>query len=160
SEVEPRLSGGLCLASDNSPSLCVVAGPSDEIAAFESLLSSEGVACRPLVTSHAFHSSMMDPVAEPFLEIVRAIQLNPPKRRFISTATGTWITPDQATDPHYWARHMRNPVRFSSGIQTLLKEEGPLVLIEVGPRLVLSTLVGQQPFDRNRVSCEIGRAHV
>ncbi len=152
-EVEPRLSGGLCVASDNSPSLCVVAGPSDEIAAFESLLSSEGVACRPLVTSHAFHSSMMDPVTEPFLELVRGIRLNAPKKRFISTATGTWITPEQATEPSYWARHMRQPVRFSSGIQTLLEEEGPLVFIEVGPRLVLSTLVGQQQFDRSRVAC-------
>jgi acyl transferase domain-containing protein len=152
-EVEPRLTGGLCMASDNSPSLCVVAGPSDEIAAFENLLTSEGVACRLLVTSHAFHSSMMDPVAEPFLQVVRGIKLNAPQSRFISTATGTWITPEEATDPHYWARHMRQPVRFSSGIQTLLQEAGPLVFVEVGPRLVLSTLVGQQTFDRNRVAC-------
>ncbi len=31
----------------------------------------------------------------------------PPRLPYISNVTGTWITPGQATDPEYWARHLR-----------------------------------------------------
>lgn len=151
--IEPRLTGGLCIASDNAPNLCVVAGPSGEIESFEALLTSEDVPCRPLVTSHAFHSSMMDPVTEPFLKLLSEVKLHAPTMRFVSTATGTWITDAEATDPNYWAGHLRKPVKYSGGIKTLLEEEGPLILIEAGPRLVLSTLTQQQELDRERVTC-------
>ena len=65
-ELRSRLNGKLSLAAVNAPSLCVVAGPFDALDEFEKQLSQDGIACRRLVTSHAFHSAMMDPIVEPF----------------------------------------------------------------------------------------------
>ncbi len=142
-EVESRLRGLLAVASDNAPALCVVAGPEPEIAALENELGLAGIAARRLHTSHAFHSPMMEPAVEPFAARLRDVTLHAPRVPFVSTATGTWITPQQATDPHYWARHLRATVRFADGVRTLA-EQPERLLLEVGPRATLSTLARQQ----------------
>src|SRR5690606_12403400 len=67
-----RLPDGLSLAAENAPGACVVSGPAEAVAAFQSVLEGEDVACRALHTSHAFHSAMMDPVVEQFRAEVRS----------------------------------------------------------------------------------------
>ena len=71
SGVASRLNGRLSLAAVNAPELCVVSGPSDAVAALQGRLVEEKIPCRPLHTSHAFHSPMMDPILEPFAAKVR-----------------------------------------------------------------------------------------
>ena len=142
SEVRARLNGHLSLAAVNSPSLCVVAGPFEALDKFEQQVSLEGVASRRLATSHAFHSAMMDSVIEPFTEYVSQIDLNPPKIAYVSGVSGKWITEQEATDPVYWARHFREAVNFSAGIGEL-RNNPTMLLLEVGPGNVLSTLARQ-----------------
>jgi acyl transferase domain-containing protein len=60
--LQTRINGTLSIAAVNSPSLCVVAGPFPALEKFEKQMAAEGVACRRLVTSHAFHSTMMDSI--------------------------------------------------------------------------------------------------
>ena len=151
SEVCSRLNGQLSLAAVNAPSLCVVAGPFEALERFEKQLTQEGTACRRLVTSHAFHSAMMDPILEQFTARVAQVQLNPPQIPYVSGVTGTWITKKEATDATYWARHFRQPVQFSAGVSALRKNPNA-VLLEVGPGNVLSTLTRQHPgFDSEQV---------
>ena len=102
---------------------------------------------KPLHTSHAFHSPMMDPAIEPFAELTRKVTLSPPRIPFVSTVSGTWITVEQARDPMYWARHLRETVRFADGVRTLWAEKDVL-LLEVGPRTTLATLARQQVTNR------------
>ncbi|HEY9849780.1 MAG TPA: SDR family NAD(P)-dependent oxidoreductase [Leptolyngbyaceae cyanobacterium] len=139
-DVEEFLSEELSLAASNSSALCVVSGTYEAIDNLEVKLTSQGINCRRLHTSHAFHSAMISPILEPFIEIVKQVKLNPPQLPFISNVTGNWITEKEATDPHYWAKHLRQTVRFSEGISTLLKEPGQ-VLLEVGPGRTLTTFV-------------------
>jgi amino acid adenylation domain-containing protein len=142
--VEPMLTGDVSIASDNSPALCVVAGPSEQVAAFARKLEADGVACRALHTSHAFHSSMMEPVVAPFLELLRAIKLSPPRIPIVSTVTGDWLKDTQAVDPEYWARQLRLPVRFRAAVGVAAASDPKRVLLEVGPRQTLATLSRQQ----------------
>nr|MDZ8169265.1 SDR family NAD(P)-dependent oxidoreductase [Nostoc sp. CmiSLP01]MDZ8283300.1 SDR family NAD(P)-dependent oxidoreductase [Nostoc sp. ChiSLP01] len=135
-EVRGLLNENLSLAASNAPALCVVSGTNDAIDALQNQL--QGIECRRLHTSHAFHSSMMEPILEPFEKEVSKVKLNPPKIPFISNVTGTWITAEQATDPNYWAKHLRSCVRFLEGISTLLQEPNR-ILLEVGPGHTLST---------------------
>jgi acyl transferase domain-containing protein len=70
------------------------------------------------------------------------LKLHKPGIPYVSNVTGTWITDSEATDPGYWARHLRSTVRFSDGVRELLREPGR-VLLEVGPGRTLSTLAKQ-----------------
>ena len=139
-----RLPDTLSLAAENAPGTCVVAGSFEAIAAFQHSLEGEGVACRALKTSHAFHSAMMDAVVPAFRAEVEALVRNAPSLPILSTATGDWLQAEQAVSPDYWARHLREPVRFSSAIAHLLERPGR-VLLEIGPRNTLATLSRQQP---------------
>ncbi|MEZ4270061.1 MAG: aminotransferase class III-fold pyridoxal phosphate-dependent enzyme [Myxococcota bacterium] len=143
-EVEKRIADkDLSIASYNSPQLVVVAGDSDAVRTLERELGDAGIAARTLLTSHAFHSAMMDPVVEPFANKVRTVTLSPPQLPFVSTVTGAWITAEEATDPMYWAQHLRRPVLFSQALGSLLQDTSYL-LLEVGPRSSLSALARQQ----------------
>ncbi|MEH0021902.1 MAG: SDR family NAD(P)-dependent oxidoreductase [Desulfobacter sp.] len=142
--VLPLLNEKLSIGVINSPSHCVVSGEDDDIADFKALLSQKGVASTILHTSHAFHSFMMEPVLEEFTQAVNAVERHTPAIPFVSNVTGKWITEDQAMSPEYWAKHMRNAVRFADGVQTL-QEIDRLCMIEVGPGKTLTTLTKRFP---------------
>ncbi|HUQ55213.1 non-ribosomal peptide synthetase/type I polyketide synthase [Lentzea sp.] len=148
--VRPLLSGNLAVAAVNADELVVVSGPSDEVTAFGDALAAEDITARPLRTSHAFHSVMMDPAVEPFAEHLRSITLQPPTRRFTSNVTGTWITDEQATDPAYWARQIRAGVRFADCVRTATTG-GKFAVVEAGPGHALGTLARQSLPPRSAV---------
>lgn len=142
-EVEKRLAGELAIAAINSPSLCVVSGTTEAIAAWQTQLETAEIVCRLLHTSHAFHSPMMEAIVAPFAELVGKVKLSPPQIPFVSSVTGDWITPEEATNPMYWAQHLRQTVRFADGVKTLWQQPERL-LLEVGPRTTTTTLARQQ----------------
>src|SRR6185436_4108221 len=69
--------------------------------------------------------------------------LQPPRLPFLSNVTGTWIRPEEATDPAYWGRHLRQPVRFAEGLRELLAAD-PGVLLEAGPGETLGRLAQRE----------------
>lgn len=148
--VRAYLDETLSLAAVNAPELCVVSGPDQAIARLEARLKTAGVEGRRLHTSHAFHSAMMDPILEPFAGRVRQARPQPPRIPFVSNVTGAWITSEQATDPRYWAQHLRSTVHFATGVGVLL-EEPDRVLLEVGPGRTLVTLARACSQDSSRV---------
>jgi acyl transferase domain-containing protein/acyl carrier protein len=143
-EIRPLLNGKLFLAAINEPSLCVASGSTEAVAGLEQDLAQRGLRSRRLPTSHAFHSQMMDPAIAPFVEEVKRISLRPPEIPYVSNVTGTWVTADEAVDPAYWGRHLRQAVRFADGLELLLQEPGG-ILLEVGPGHTLSQLVKRHP---------------
>jgi len=144
SEVQSFLTPELSLAAHNTPSLCVVSGTFTAIATLEEQLTAQGIECMRLHTSHAFHSGMMAAILEPFTTQVQKIQLNAPTIPYVSNVTGTWITATEATDPHYWAKHIRYTVRFTEGLQALLNNS-EYALLEIGPGRTLTTLAQRHP---------------
>jgi amino acid adenylation domain-containing protein/non-ribosomal peptide synthase protein (TIGR01720 family) len=138
-EIGPWLGEEIDLAAVNGSGLCVVGGSPEAIEELERRLSGAGVEARRLRTSHAFHTRAMDPVVGAYRERVARVKLNPPRIPFVSNVTGRWITAEQATDPGYWAGHLRRPVRFADGLREL-GGEPRRVLLEVGPGQTLSAL--------------------
>jgi len=151
SELQPMLGDGVWLAAVNAPSLCVVSGEKAAIDAFADRLRQQGVEGRPLHTSHAFHSGMMDAAVQPLVEAAKGLELGAPKIPYVSNVTGTWITESQVRDPQYWGRHMRGCVRFGDGVGSLLRS-AERVWLELGPGSALSSLTRQQLKDRSAVS--------
>ena len=149
---------GLSLAAVNSPDQCVVSGPYDLIDQFEKALQHRGIAGRRLHTSHAFHSAMMDPILDAFTSRLRKVRLRAPQIPFVSNVTADWITAEQATDPSYWAKHLRNAVRFADCLAKIYEKPGN-VLLEVGPGNVLTSLARQHPAKNAPVFASTRSAH-
>lgn len=133
----------LSIAAINSNTLCVVAGEDHKVKEFAQSLETLEIANSMLFTSHAFHSSMMDPVLETFEAEVKRIHLNKPNIPIVSSVTGAWLKDDEAIDPKYWSNHLRSTVRFANATDTLLKLEDAIFL-EIGPGKTLTTLTKQQ----------------
>ena len=141
------LDSGLALAAVNGPRSCVVSGPVEAVAALRDRLAAQGVACRELKTSHAFHSSMMDPILAEFEREVRGVPRMAPRISLVSSLHGRPIAAEQWLDPAYWSGQLRRAVRFADALGSLLSQEN-LVLLEVGPGQTLSSLVRQHPARR------------
>lgn len=143
-ELQHYLNKDLSLAALNAEKLAVVSGTFDAIAALEEQLTQDGIEFTRLHTSHAFHSPMMDAILEPFTEKVASLSLHEPELPYISNLTGTWITPEEATDPTYYTRHLRSTVKFSQGIGELLTGFD-YIFLEVGPGRTLNMLTRRHP---------------
>ena len=80
---------------------------------------------------------------EPFEAVVKTIKLNEPLIPIVSTVTGEWLKPEEATDTNYWAKQLRSTVFFGKAVQKLIDEHYNLFL-ELGPGNSTSTLTRQQ----------------
>jgi amino acid adenylation domain-containing protein len=152
-ELLPLLEDGVELAAVNGPAQVTVAGPPPAVAELAERLSSLGVAHRRLRASHAFHTAAVEPILDQFAAEVARRRPAPPRVPYLSNVTGDWITVAEATDPAYWARHLRGTVRFSASLAKLLEEPGR-ALLEIGPGRTLTALVQQQPAGR-QAACAV-----
>jgi polyketide synthase PksJ len=133
----------LSIAVDNGPS-CIAAGPKSEIHTFEKELKRKRIISMPLGSTHAVHSTMMEPILEEFEAAVAAVPLHSPQIPFISNVTGEWITDAEAINPGYWSRHLRETVLFGGGINRLVNEnETGAIFLEIGPGRDLSALISR-----------------
>ncbi len=158
-KVEGYLTDGLSLAAINGPEFSVVAGPDAAIDALQAELEGKDIAVRRLHTSHAFHSSMMDPMLEPFTKVVANTKRGEPKIPYVTNVTGTWVTAEQIDDPGHWAKHVRSAVDFVGGLTTILDNDAEPALLEVGPGRTLATFAKQVDGPhRNAVSTSMRHA--
>lgn len=146
-EVLPELLPGLSFAASNGPGLSLVSGEVAAIAELESRFKARGVEARRLQINVAAHSQMLDPILGEFEKFLRSLRLSAPTQPFLSNVTGTWITPAEARDPGYWVRHLRQPVRFAEGVETLAADKSlpNIALLEVGPGRTLTSLAQANP---------------
>ena len=141
--VAADLPEGLSVSVVNGPGTCVVGGPAGLVTAYAARLEEQEIGSRMLRTSHAFHSPMMEPILAEFTAAVAAVPRQAPSQPFLSNRTGGWITAEDATDPAYWAAHLRETVRFGDCLATLLAD-GDWQLIECGPGQQLAGLARMQ----------------
>ncbi len=125
----------LSLAAINGSESVVVSGPSKTLQDLCTSLEGQGIKTRPLAVSHAFHSALMEPMLDAFRNIARGIAYQAPKLALISNVSGELAGAAMA-DADYWVRHVRAPVQFAAGVQTLMRS-GATVCVEIGPKPVL-----------------------
>lgn len=140
--LRPYLEPTLSVAAVNAPNLTVASGPDEAIARLEATLQGLDISAQLVPIGVAAHSMMLDPILGAFRDLVRSVRLNAPTLPFISSLTGDWVKAEMAMDPEYWVRHLRETVRFSSGISRLMETPGR-VLLEVGPGRTLASLARQ-----------------
>ena len=138
---EPSLS----LAAVNTPSLCIVSGPTAAVDRFEKDLNEKGYECLRINFPRASHSKMMKPIFEEFAKSVSQVKRNKPKIPYISGLTGNWISVRDAADPGYWARHLVETVRFSDGLKKLLEKKPQAIFVQMSSDRGLPLFVNQHP---------------
>ena len=139
----PLLGRELSIAAVNAPNLCVASGPVAAIDALETELKRRDIESTRIHIAVAAHSAMLEPILAEFGRVCARVHFSPPQIPFISNLTGAWITADEATDPQYWVRHLRQSVRFADGLRAVLAD-GHNVLVEIGPGRTLCSLVRTQ----------------
>lgn len=133
SEVRPLLVPGLDIAAVNGPRSVVISGEEDKAIA----LAAGFDKTNRLTVSHAFHSSLMDPMLDEFRSVAESLTYNRPSITVVSDVTGEIA--EGLNDPEYWVRHVREAVRFEDSVASVLRS-GADTLIEVGPDAILAAM--------------------
>lgn len=124
------------IAAVNGPLQIVISGLREAVVEVQARLAAQGRQTRFLRVSQAFHSPLMDSIADEFERHAAALPGAAPRLKLISNVTGGAI--DNLTAA-YWRRHLREPVRFEAQIREL-ERLGYDVLIEIGPKSTLIAL--------------------
>ncbi|MGD8931609.1 MAG: SDR family NAD(P)-dependent oxidoreductase, partial [Chromatiales bacterium] len=130
-ELIRELGVAVAIAAVNGPEVVVVSGAGDEMETMQRFLQARGVRFIPLKISQGFHSPQTEAVMDEFRQLLSQVRLHPPRLPVISNLSGKPATAEMGT-PEYWCRHLRQPVRFADGMQTL-HAEGYELLLEIGP---------------------------
>jgi acyl transferase domain-containing protein/acyl carrier protein len=135
----------LAIAAVNAARQTVLSGDADALAEALEELAARGVGSRPLETSHAFHSPLVEPVLDEIERAARGLAVREPRLRLLSGCTGRPAGAAELADPAWWRRQARQAVRFADGLERL-RELGCTAFVEIGPGTQLSAL-GRQGDD-------------
>lgn len=151
-EIRPLLGAGTDIAAVNSPSSVVVSGEREAVLA----VAGHFARTRRLTVSHAFHSALMDGMLDDFRAVCETVVLHEPRIPLVSGVTGELAGPGLLTDPAYWVRHVREPVRFADAVRTLTGR-GVGRFVEVGPDAVLTGMARECAVADDAVFVALGR---
>ena len=135
-EVVSDRTGELAIAALNGPENTVISGGVAAVDAAIDEFQRRGIAARRLTVSHAFHSQLMDPMLDGFVEVLEQIRFRPLRIPLVSNVTGEILAPGESVDAAYWRRHTRDAVQFQTGIHALLAT-GCGLFLEIGAKPVL-----------------------
>ncbi|MEZ4867751.1 MAG: type I polyketide synthase [Caldilineaceae bacterium] len=123
------------IAAVNGPQHVVISGAREAIQHVVDTLAHQGIKSQALKVSHAFHSPLMEPMLAAFARVAQQVQYAAPQIPFVSNLTGQ-LERAAVTTANYWVRHVRQPVRFADGMQTL-DAQGVDIFLEIGPKPIL-----------------------
>ena len=133
--------GRVELAAVNGPVAVVLSGDQDVVSELANVWSERGRKIKRLQVSHAFHSHRMDGMLQELAEVAGGMEFRAPRLPIVSNLTGK-LASEELCSADYWVRHVRNPVRFADGIQSLVAK-GVGCFLEIGPEGVLSAMADE-----------------
>ncbi|PYH62465.1 type I polyketide synthase [Aspergillus niger CBS 101883] len=139
-EAEEFLVEGAVIACENSPQSVTISGDVDmvEAVAEKIKLSRPDTFYRRLRFNIAYHSHHMKAIGGAYRTILTKYIGTYPPLPYSTVSANSQPGPPQL-DAVYWQNNLESPVRFSSAVQSLLKDTGNAVFLELGPH---STLAG------------------
>ncbi|WNO11460.1 type I polyketide synthase [Teredinibacter sp. KSP-S5-2] len=161
------LPSGVNVSAINGPENFVVSGTGDAISAYMSLLEGQGIECRLLKTSHAYHSPMMNDAARMFSDKCSNIHFSPSSIPFVSSMEGNFVDEKFSFNPEYWANQIVNPVKFNSAIESIIDRylsntkkgsKSKLIIMEVGPGKQLTSIINRLAKIQNTVAFSCSRS--
>ncbi|NNJ11169.1 acyltransferase domain-containing protein, partial [Chloroflexales bacterium ZM16-3] len=142
---------GITLANLNAYDQVVLAGPTAAIGRARHLLEAAGHRATPLPVSAAFHTPLVGHAQAPFSRAVHACAFSPPRLPVYANATAQPYPADPRAMQALLADQLLQPVRFLDQIEQIYAAGGA-IFVEIGPRNVLTNLVGRILGDRPHIA--------
>jgi acyl transferase domain-containing protein len=130
---------GVHLSAVNAERSSVLGGSKDAVDSLEAELRQQDIPFTRLATEKAFHTPSVEPICAPFEQAIQHHRLTDARVRMVSTVTADWVQPGELAAASYWARQIRQPVRFAAATALLAKEPRPIFL-EIGPQTFTGAL--------------------
>ena len=121
---------GVDIAAVNGPAHTVISGQQEAVAQVLDKFRAQNIRTQLLPVSHAFHSALMEPMCDAFSAVAKTVSYASPVLDMVSNVTGEIVT---SIESSYWVRHIRQPVQFAAGIETL-QALGYDMFLEIGPK--------------------------
>jgi len=155
-EIRPLLTDGVDVAAVNAPNSVVVSGATQAVAAVADHMGKLGRRVKKLTVSHAFHSTLMEPILDEFASYAERITVGPATIPIVSNVTGEVAAGDFGS-PAYWVRHIREAVRFADSVR-FLESAGVTRFLELGPSSGLTASIEQSTEHVDALSIPLLRA--
>lgn len=133
--------GRIAIASLNGPGSTVLSGDADAIDEIVKQLRGRNILARPLNVTFASHSPHMDGCKRALTAALQGLTPTATRLPMISTVTGKRIDGEQL-GAGYWGENIRQTVRFSDGIETLIGDDFG-AFVEISPHPVVANAVSQ-----------------
>lgn len=151
----------LVIACYNSPNALTVSGDTHQIDMLCSELKLDGLFCRRLVVTHAFHSPYMNSAMPAYQQSISYIQGDFLNCFFFSSLRGCQIAKGTELNSSYFVENLTQPVHFPDALQSLFSVFPSCCLVEIGPhptlqRPILQTLSNVEGL-KNRVFGSLDR---
>ncbi|MFH1158204.1 MAG: beta-ketoacyl synthase N-terminal-like domain-containing protein, partial [Pseudomonadota bacterium] len=141
-DVESALRGlqDVVIANHNAPQQIIISGSAQAIEKTSAILSQSGKSVVPLPVAAAFHSPFVEPARSSLAEVIDKTDWR--NGDTVPVYSNNTAKPHDASRlKKAMADHLVNPVEFVAEIEAMY-EDGARVFLELGPKPVLTRLVG------------------
>lgn len=143
--------GYVVIANINSPLQSVIGGSTAGVDAALTAFQAAGFQAVKIPVSHAFHTRIVAPAGGPLRSVIAGMEIKPPRIPIVANVTGKLYPSGREEILDMLAAQLASPVQFIQSMQTLY-DEGARILVESGPKRVLTALATDNLKDRPEVS--------
>jgi acyl transferase domain-containing protein len=142
-----RIDGRVSVSHRNAPEQTVAGGDEQAVRMLAEIVEQQGFKTKILDVPAAFHTPLMEGVKQPFHAALREIHVEPPRIPLLSSVTNKYVADPEDIRENLVVQ-MTRPVDWRD-LAVRFANEGISIIVEVGPRQVLTGLNRQSLADRN-----------
>ncbi len=134
--------GGVVIANHNAPLQTVISGDKTAVRQVVDALNVAEIMARMLPVAGAFHSSLVASAQASLAGAIASAPMQSPKIPIYANSTARPYDCDLDAIRYQLSQHLLSPVEFVGQINAMY-EAGARIFVEVGPKNILTRLVGQ-----------------
>ena len=134
--------GGVVIANHNAPLQSVISGEKKAVRQVVDSLNVAQIMARMLPVAGAFHSSLVESAQVLLAGAIASAPMQSPKIPVYANNTARPYDSDIDCIRTQLSQHLLSPVEFVGQINTM-HQDGARIFVEVGPKSILSKLIGQ-----------------
>ncbi len=145
------IEGYVVIANINSPLQSVIGGATKAVEAALGAFQAAGFQAVRIPVSHAFHTQIVAPASAPLRDVIARLGVRAPQIPVIANVNARDYPREPEAIMDLLAEQVASPVQFIQSMQTLYAS-GARILVECGPKRVLSALATDNLKDKSDIS--------